>query len=62
MAKATGYMGQVSSQESVEMWLVTPPLSYNTEGKTFTFRVKVENFFENCPTKLELYYIDTIPR
>lgn len=61
MAKATGYMGQVSSQESVEMWLVTPPLSYNTEGKTFTFRVKVENFFENCPTKLELYYIDTIP-
>ena len=61
MAKATGYMGQVSSQETVEMWLVTPPLSYNTEGKTFTFRVKVENFFENAPTKLELYYIDTIP-
>ncbi len=61
MAKATGYMSQVSSQESVEMWLVTPPLSYKTEGKTFTFRVMAENFFENCPTKLELYYIDTIP-
>lgn len=61
MAKASGYKGQTQSDEQVEMWLVTPPLSYNTEGKTFTFRVKVENFFENSPTKLELYYIDTIP-
>lgn len=61
MAKASGYKSQTQSNEQVEMWLVTPPLSYNTEGKTFTFRVKVENFFENSPTKLELYYIDTIP-
>ena len=36
-------------------------MSYNTAGKTFTFRVMGENMFENCPTKLELYYIDTIP-
>lgn len=61
MAKASGYVYQQQSNDSVEMWIVTPPLSYNTAGKTFTFRVMGENIFENCPTKLELYYIDTIP-
>ncbi|OUN72802.1 choice-of-anchor J domain-containing protein [Barnesiella sp. An55] len=61
MAKASGYVYQEQSNDSVEMWIVTPPLSYNTAGKTFTFRVMGENMFENCPTKLELYYIDTIP-
>ena len=61
MAKASGYVYQLPSDETVEMWIVTPALSYNTEGKTFTFRVMGENIFENCPTKLELYYIDTIP-
>lgn len=61
MAKASGYVYQEQSNDSVEMWIVTPPLSYKTTGKTFTFRVMGENIFENCPTKLELYYIDTIP-
>lgn len=61
MAKASGYVYQLPSDETVEMWIVTPALSYNTEGKTFTFRVMGENIFEDCPTKLELYYIDTIP-
>lgn len=61
VAKVTGYVYQVQSEDEVEMWLVTPPLNYHVEGKTFTFRVMGENIFENCPTKLELYYIDTIP-
>lgn len=61
MAKVTGYVNGLSSDEEVEMWLVTPPLNYNVEGKTFTFRVMGQNIFENCPTTLDLYYIDTIP-
>lgn len=61
MAKVTGYVNGLSSDEEVEMWLVTPPLNYNVEGKTFTFRIMGQNIFENCPTTLDLYYIDTIP-
>ncbi len=59
VAKATGYIYNASSESDLEMWLVTPPLNFNTPyPKQFGFEVLGEIIFEGQQGQIELYYID----
>ena len=62
VAKATAYKSGVGvTSDTLEMWLVTPALNFNTPNvKQFGFKVKGEFLHENQISRLEAWFIDPV--
>ena len=61
MAKICAYDSQASGSTPMEVWLVTPPLNFNTTGaKQFGFKVMGQLMSEEQDGYLQLWYIDPV--
>ncbi len=59
VAKATGYIYNVSKEYDYETWLVTPALNFKTSNpKHFGFSILGEIIFDGQQGGVEVYYVD----